>query len=168
MRRSIKSLLFNPNARRIRDRSESPQEIIPGVFLGGYEDAENIDTLRRRNIGAVLNVAHFDNHIKSLLHLYLPHIRYMGLTIEDDPSFPIQYFFRQTNAFIYGARSQGLNVLVHCQAGISRSVTVLIAFLMSAIGWPLGKSLQRIRELRPEANPNPGFMSALARYERQL
>jgi dual specificity phosphatase 12 len=41
--------------------------------------------------------------------------------------------FPESNAIIREARQQGKNVLVHCQAGVSRSSTLCAAFLMEEL-----------------------------------
>lgn len=147
---------------------DSPQQIVPGIFLGDYDDANDIRKLQRLGIGAVLNVAHFSDDTRRLYTQHMPHMLYGGLSLEDDPAFPIINYFEKTNGFFDMARKRGLKVLVHCMAGISRSVTVLTAYLMASKGWCMSATLRRIQSKRPIAGPNPGFMSDLAYYELLL
>lgn len=60
------------------------------------------------------------------------------------------------------------NVLVHCFAGVSRSATAVIAYLMKTNGWTFDKSLSFCRTRRKVTNPNPGFMRQLLMYEKIL
>ena len=149
-------------------KSGSPQEIVPGIFLGDQYDAMDADHLRELHIGAVLNCALFNPKLRSLYKNELPELVYEGFPIEDEPRFPIQQYFMSTNRFIDHARRRGLRVLVHCQAGISRSVTVLCAYLMNRFGWSMAKALKQITRKRPIAHPNPGFINALVNYENVL
>jgi protein-tyrosine phosphatase len=145
-----------------------PQEILPGVFLGDWSDATDVEKLKRLDIGAVLNVADFTGETLRLYDKYLPDIKYGGLPIEDCPSFPIERFLMHTNRFIHTAVRDGRRILVHCQAGISRSVAVLIAYMVCVRGWHVGLALRHIQSLRPQAGPNLGFMRALDRLECRL
>jgi protein-tyrosine phosphatase len=46
------------------------------------------------------------------------------------------------------------SVLVHCYAGVSRSASVCIAYLMKKFNWSLEKSLWFIKSKRRFVNPN--------------
>jgi protein-tyrosine phosphatase len=59
-------------------------------------------------------------------------------------------------------------VLVHCQAGVSRSVSIVIAFLMASQKMTAAAALEHVRSRRPIANPNLGFMKQLLIFENVL
>lgn len=146
----------------------SPHQIIPGLFLGSYLDAIDIAKLKRLGIGAVLNVAHFENRTRSNYAHQLPGMVYMGIPMEDSESFPIERFFPKTNEFIQANLHKNRNVLVHCMAGVSRSVTVVAAYLMAVEGMQMEEALRLIRSRRPIAGPNHGFLKALQNYGKLL
>jgi protein-tyrosine phosphatase len=56
------------------------------------------------------------------------------------------------------------NVLVHCQAGVSRSVTIVAAYLMKENRIDYVSSLDLIRSKRPQICPNKGFLKQLKQY----
>ena len=56
-------------------------------------------------------------------------------------------------------------VLIHCMAGISRSVTLTIAYLMSHFGLPMTSAYQYVKERRPAISPNLNFMGQLVEFE---
>ena len=71
--------------------------------------------------------------------------------------------------FIYPldeGRRNGNGVLVHCQAGISRSATVVIAFLMKHEGLTLNDAYKLVKEKRPVISPNINFMGCLVKFEK--
>ncbi|KAG1454251.1 hypothetical protein G6F56_007368 [Rhizopus delemar] len=75
----------------------------------------------------------------------------------------IQYF-DETNTFIQEAYKSGGRTLVHCQAGVSRSVTVLTACLMKSKKIKRDDALEIIRRKRASVAPNSGFMEQLSLY----
>jgi protein-tyrosine phosphatase len=62
----------------------------------------------------------------------------------------------QAQAWMDAALSRGGAVLVHCHEGKSRSVTLLLAYLMTSRGLTLAAVLQHMRALHPKASPNAG------------
>ncbi|KAJ3179287.1 hypothetical protein HK101_010037 [Irineochytrium annulatum] len=58
-------------------------------------------------------------------------------------------------------------ILVHCRAGKSRSVTVVIAYLMMREDMTLRKAYELVRSVRHGAAPNIGFMMTLMRIEKE-
>lgn len=58
-------------------------------------------------------------------------LRYMALPVFDDPEEDIARFFRESSRYIGRARRKG-GVLVHCFAGQSRSVALVLAYLIQA------------------------------------
>jgi len=58
-------------------------------------------------------------------------------------------------------------VLVHCAAGVSRSVSVVVAYLITRRKMKLEDALDKVKALRPIAFPNRGFMQQLAELDRQ-
>jgi len=59
-------------------------------------------------------------------------------------------------------------VLVHCMAGVSRSPSIILAFLMTQFGLDFEETLEKIRAFRPQVCPNPSFAAELACLCRHL
>ena len=66
------------------------------------------------------------------------------------------------------AKRNNSKVLVHCQAGVSRSPTIVIAYLMRQFGISTNDAFNKVREKRPIISPNIVFMSQLMDYESRL
>ena len=66
------------------------------------------------------------------------------------------------------ARKKNEVLLIHCMAGISRSVTVTIAYLMSRFRMPMQSAYQFVKDKRPAISPNLNFMGQLVEFEREL
>ena len=65
-------------------------------------------------------------------------------------------------------RSSGSCILIHCMAGISRSVTLVIAYLMQHFGLTMQQAYQFVKEKRPAISPNLNFMGQLVEFEREI
>ncbi|KAK4704479.1 hypothetical protein P7C70_g1734, partial [Phenoliferia sp. Uapishka_3] len=90
--------------------------------------------------------------------------------IADDGIAGIRRTFDQTLEFIEEARRQGGKVLVHCRVGVSRSATVVIAYLMRELELDLKSAylLTRSRRLNILIQPNLPFAATLHAYEAEL
>lgn len=62
---------------------------------------------------------------------------------------------------------QNRGVLIHCRGGVSRSVTVTIAYLISAHNMTLNEAYDFVKQRKPSVNPNLNFMGQLLEFERQ-
>nr|XP_020645219.1 dual specificity protein phosphatase 12 isoform X1 [Pogona vitticeps] len=77
-------------------------------------------------------------------------------------------------AFIGGARERGGGVLVRCQAGVSRSVAVVTAYLMKANTLSFEEAYAFVKDIKPDAKflltclsrINEGFEWQLKLYEK--
>ncbi|XP_048961918.1 dual specificity protein phosphatase 22 isoform X3 [Canis lupus baileyi] len=74
--------------------------------------------------------------------------------------------FKESIKFIHECRLRGEGCLVHCLAGVSRSVTLVIAYVMTVtdLGWE--DALHTVRAGRSCANPNLGFQRQLQEFEK--
>ncbi|KAJ7552133.1 hypothetical protein O6H91_06G043100 [Diphasiastrum complanatum] len=140
----------------------APCEIQQGVYLGSIGAACNKDLLQNLNVTHVLAIA---NNVE----MPFPNdFKYKRIEVLDSPDVDLKQYFNVCFDFIDEARRQGGGVLVHCFAGRSRSVTVLVAYLMRTYALSLSQALELVKAKRPEASPNTGFLRQLQIFERQL
>ena len=59
-------------------------------------------------------------------------------------------------------------MFLHCYAGVSRSPTVCIAYLMRAHQWSLSQAYDYVKSRRPHISPNLHFMGQLVAFQKQL
>ena len=90
------------------------------------------------------------------------------VSIADEPSAKLSLHFKECVDYIKKALDEGGRVLVHCFAGISRSTTIVVAFLMRYRKLNLQAALGIVRNARPWVAPNYGFMNQLRRYNVAL
>lgn len=79
----------------------------------------------------------------------------------DVPETDLLALLAGTNAFIDECRRSGGRVLVHCNAGVSRSVSVVIGWLMLVERCSFDEALATVRSQRPCGRPNDGFAKQL-------
>ncbi|KAB1277336.1 Serine/threonine/tyrosine-interacting protein [Camelus dromedarius] len=91
--------------------------------------------------------------------------RYLVLDIADNPVENIIRFFPMTKEFIDGSLQSGGKVLVHGNAGISRSAAFVIAYIMETFGMKYRDAFAYVQERRFCINPNAGFVHQLQEYE---
>lgn len=60
------------------------------------------------------------------------------------------------------------NVLVHCSAGISRSPTLVLAYMMKKNHWMLDEAFDKMRQLRRIVDPNVSFIVQLKEWEKSV
>lgn len=107
--------------------------IVPNLWLGSHADAFSAEELRAHGILNVLNVALECTTPDTLTTTQgdKTPIRVKHVMLEDHSDENITAYFEECNSFIYDAienRHEG--VLVHCRMGVSRSATIVIAYLM--------------------------------------
>lgn len=137
---------------------------VGGIFLGNISAASSIPTLKKLRIGAVLTVA------EELLLDYTNQnyeVNHLKILASDVEHFDLSQHFPQCFDFIVSNQTK-TNVLIHCYAGVSRSVTITIAYLMKFYGLGFKKALAMVREKRKQIYPNSGFVSQLKFFETVL
>ncbi len=101
--------------------------------------------------------------------LYSDKIEYLHLEIEDKEDVLLKDRFDETIDFMNKAFENPSNrILVHCNLGISRSTTLILAYLMKTYNATLLEAFRFLRHRRPIICPNIGFLRQLARYEYDL
>jgi len=95
-------------------------------------------------------------------------IEWYRLVLEDDEDEKISAHFFNVYNVIQKAISENKNVMVHCAAGISRSPTLVIAYLMIENRWTYDEAYDYVRNRRDIIDPNDGFVKQLKNLEYKL
>ncbi|XP_025067975.1 dual specificity protein phosphatase 15 isoform X1 [Alligator sinensis] len=196
-------------------------KIIPGLYLGNFIDAKDLEQLNRNKITHIISIHESPQPL-------LQEITYLRIPLPDAPEANIKKHFKECISFIHHCRLHGGNCLVHwrrdletsggdCQgpgvgsgrrgclrggeegirwdgctwglwqaramkgstallpaqsrcgsslAGISRSTTIVVAYIMAVTGLRWEEVLDAVKAVRPIANPNPGFKQQLEEFGR--
>ncbi len=152
----------------------SASEITDNIFVGDLASASNIEAMKEQGITHILTI------MNGAYELYPNEFSYKIIHINDDPWVDITQFFEESNKFIDEALSKPENkIMIHCHRGISRSVTLLIAYKLfklnelnqipdNEIEKTIENVLIDIKNHRTIADPNKGFLEALKIYIQKL
>lgn len=134
-----------------------PAEILKGELFLGSQDSVDVEVLREHGIKAVLSIGiecpielPEDVSGKFIACLDLPEMETNFSPILDE-----------SISFIRSHVDRASPVLVHCNAGVSRSSTVVIGYLIKECRMPFEEAFRVVKFKRPAIQPNAGFMRFL-------
>lgn len=142
------------------------QEIIPNIFLGSYASAmkKNFEQLVARGITHIICVR--EKVEARLVRPNFPnHFVYLTVEVADSSTENILVHFPMVQAFIDQALAGNGRVLLHGNAGISRSGALLIAYIMKTYTLGYTEALRVVQSRRFCVSPNEGFQAQLMEYE---
>lgn len=124
-------------------------KITDRIYLGSIEGTDP-RILKKYGITHIINAAKDASYQTSL-----PRV---NLRLDDVPQENLFRVLEPSKITIRRILENGDNrVLIHCMAGVSRSASVLIYFLMKERGLSYDQALDFVRQSRPIVNPNEGF-----------
>jgi len=133
------------------------------LYLGDIIAAENMLFLKNNNVTCILSVA----KTRLMLPTHFP-VNILTIPVEDSPIENLKKHFEACFKFINENRIAKKNVLVHCMAGVSRSSTIVIGYLMNLNNFPYKEAYEFVKKRRTIISPNGGFMRQLKEYELEL
>ncbi len=139
-----------------------PAEVAPGLFLGDRKDAKDRAALRRLNIQSIVNCTppKSEDPAAGCPSFFERELRYLRVPIYDSPAEDAAEHFAAVLDFISSRLHHG-GVLVHCNRGVSRSATFVVAHLMRTQALDPAAALELVRAARPQAEPNAAFLKQL-------
>lgn len=139
-------------------------EILPNLYLSDMYTATNPSVLQR------LGVTHVMSLVERVWYTYPSNIAHIWVPVHDNPFADIKSLFEPAIGWIKRAMDSGedVRVLVHCMLGMSRSASMVIAYLMTTLGMNLVTALAHVKVRRAIVQPNDGFIKQLMDFERLL
>ncbi|KAK0403838.1 hypothetical protein QR680_017150 [Steinernema hermaphroditum] len=140
-------------------RLNAVSEIRDFLFLSGYgciSDAK----LRQFGITHAVDCTNLKNKkVEGVEYLHLP--------MDDNELQNIRQYFDSTADFIQKAAEKGGKVLVYCAAGVSRSATIVMMYLVIKEKMNLREAFTIVNKIRPIIAPNLGFWRQMIEYEQK-
>lgn len=128
-----------------------PAQRIPPykLWIGSLKDSENVQAARQHGVGLIVNCTR-DIPFK------VPGVKYIRVPVHDTPSEAktMAVHLRKAVLAIDHHLEKGDGVLVHCYAGISRSASVVAAYLMHKERLTPRQAIERIQQQKPETFGN--------------
>lgn len=146
-------------------RSEPFDRISPDLFLGSRPRPEHVEALEEAGITDVISCLPASR--ASTVAFLEPRFRTSFLPVRDSIEQDLLGSFPTFFDALERARPDG-RVLVHCEVGVSRSATLVIASVMRSQGLRFFEAYLHVRERRPQVLPNIAFASQLQAFERSL
>ena len=137
-------------------------KILDRLYVGSQDVAHDLDLLSANKITHILNVA------SGVVNLYDGWFIYKTKEALDVPEFSLIEIFDECCEFMHNCINCGGNVLIHCNAGVSRSATIAIAYLMKYYSMTYDEGFRFVKSKRSFIRPNEGFIKQLKVYEKKL
>ncbi|KAJ3998375.1 hypothetical protein F5050DRAFT_1567358 [Lentinula boryana] len=134
-------------------------EVIPGLWIGGLPSAMDTENLKANKIYSVLSA------MRGKISIHETFVKHQ-IFLDDSEEEDILIHLLPAIAFIQSELDKGRGVLVHCQAGVSRSATIVAAYLMHNRQMSVEEALDLVRKARPEIDPNPAFIAQLEIFHK--
>ncbi|KAI8992244.1 protein-tyrosine phosphatase-like protein [Pilobolus umbonatus] len=155
--------------------NKGPIQIMDHLYLGSEQSSSDMQTINQLNIQAILNVAAEVNHPYDYLFQPMqqwfispsPLLGYHKLPWQHNQD-NLVVELQTAIEMIDRARSAGSSILVHCQCGVARSATLIVAYVMKTMQLPMHEAYQYVKSLAPDINPNLSLLFQLGEYEKTL
>lgn len=143
--------------------SAGPTRILPHLYLGCQRDVLNQELMQQNDIAFVLNASNSCPKPD-----FIPDTHFLRVPVNDSFCEKILPWLDRSVEFIEKAKASNARVLVHCLAGISRSATIAIAYIMKRMDMTLDEAYRFVKEKRPTISPNFNFLGQLLDFEKNL
>uniref|UniRef100_A0A8C9V6U5 Dual specificity protein phosphatase n=1 Tax=Scleropages formosus TaxID=113540 RepID=A0A8C9V6U5_SCLFO len=143
-------------------------EVWPHLYIGNVAIAQNRAALQELGITHILNAAHSKQGSLGDQQFYGSSFVYYGVPAEDSSHFDLSTYFRPAARFIDKAlKKREGKVLVHCIMGMSRSATLVLAYLMLYHRLALTDAIEKVIQKRA-IYPNRNFLALLLDLDTRL
>ena len=138
------------------------KELWPNLWLGPLASGSDLPLLQSCGITHILLAA------GEIQPPHPSHFTYMSLPLEDTTAQPLAPYLSPACDYIERALAEGGKVLVHCRAGVSRSASLVLAYVMKVGHFRLKETIRMMQAKGATIGPNPSFLNELLIWEREL
>lgn len=135
-------------------------EVLPGLYMGSQDVTQDEKLLLDYEISHILSVGIRVPEVKGVTYSFVEAL--------DLPEFNMRSVFEESIKIIDSVRSKGGFIFVHCNAGVSRSASIVIAYLMKTERLKYQQAYDAVKNVRECIKPNVGFIQQLLCLEKEL
>ena len=146
----------------LKKSKDKIDEVTEYLFVSGREPASNADMLKS------LQITHIVNCTARTCESPFKDLTYLNLYLDDTPKSSIDLLLYEVVDFVRRARSEGGKILVHCEAGVSRSCSFVMGVLIASHEMSFKNAFDRVTLVRRVCNPNAGFCSQLIAFAKRF
>ncbi|AWP10519.1 putative dual specificity protein phosphatase 22 [Scophthalmus maximus] len=136
-------------------------KVLPNLYLGNFKGSDESCVAGQAGRGDIAGILHkLAKHESQVPQTHLSRPENIRLPFKE------QNLIRTVTVSCFGPSCcTVLETLVFRVAGVSRSVTLVVAYIMTVTGRGWVESLAAVRAARPCAGPNLGFLRQLEEFE---
>ncbi|XP_075855351.1 dual specificity protein phosphatase 21 [Microcebus murinus] len=137
-------------------------QITTTLYISGSVATNNKLTLSSNNITTIINVS------VEVVNKFFKDIQYVQVPVANAPSSHLCDFFDLIVDHIHDVEMKQGCTLLHCVAGVSRSVALCLTYLVKYHSMSLLDAHTWTKSCRPIIRPNNGFWEQLINYEFKM
>lgn len=145
------------------ERTNHWSQVLKGLYIGDIHSALDQNFHMSRNIMGVIDLTNSSNQTK-----FNRGIKMLRIGLDDNLHSNIKPYLKQTFEFIDSIINQNKAVFVFCRAGVSRSASIVIHYLMKKYSLPYIEAFKYLKTARNVVSPNSGFEKQLIEVEEEL
>lgn len=142
--------------------SFNTNEVVENLYIGDIASAYNKGQLKK------LGITHVVTAVLGVSEIFPNDFINKNIPLRDVPDEDIDTYFLKSNEFISKAIDGGGKVFVHCICGVSRSATLVAAYLMYKHNLTCEEAIEHLQKQRNCVDPNKGFRKQLENFEGTL
>lgn len=129
--------------------------VAKGLWIGNIETAFDEQFIKNAGINCIINLSQVKIKHPGDIHV-------LNIDINDHPDSNIDFYFDLT----YDLIDKYESVLVHCFAGVSRSSTIVLNYIMIKHGLTFEDAYRYLKKHRSIVRPNSGFIKKLKKRSK--
>lgn len=137
--------------------------ILDNIYLSNLRQAENSALINEKDIDIVIRLSEDINKT-----IYPPNIMFINYELEDNifnAGNMLKIAIEVNDIILKNSKS---NILIHCNQGQSRSVSVIIFYMIASRGYDYLSAFDHIKHIKPDISPNGGFANILKEYNDKI
>ena len=136
--------------------------ITDDIWLGAIGAANDHELLEKTGITYMVSLGCVPDVMPKCIKEHLK------IDVEDVPSAELTPHFKTACEFIEKALNEKQKVLVHCNMGISRSASIVVAYFIKAKAMLMSEARDFVKSKRNQIDPNIGFLMQLEEWDEEI